>query len=184
MGRPVKWSRDLHLIRERAASDRTETWGRKDIERLFVVGRATAQSLMKAVGEVQTVGGAHFVERSSLLSFLDEMIVAPDLELALRERLSEAPLPPRPKPLRIVLPHDLRTATVKDLPENIRLSPGHLEIFANSAEGIIESLFLLAQVMQNDLLRVQSLLEPLSIPPPVEDDELKTFLSNLRARGE
>lgn len=40
---------------------------------------------MEAVGEVQPVGGAHFVERASLLSFLDEMIVAPDLEVALRE---------------------------------------------------------------------------------------------------
>ena len=180
MGRPVKWSRDLHSIRERAAHDRTETWGRKDIERLFGVGRATAQSLMKAVGEVQPVGGAHFVERSSLVSFLDEMIVAPDLELALRRKLFEANPPPRPKPLRIVLPHDLRSATVKDLPESVRLLPGRLEITANSAEGIIESLFLLAQVMQNDLLQVQNLLEPPPMPPPIEDEDLRRFLFSLR----
>ena len=38
MARPVKWSRDLHPIRERAAHARTETWGRLDIERLFGVG--------------------------------------------------------------------------------------------------------------------------------------------------
>jgi hypothetical protein len=44
MGRPVKWSRDLHSIRERAAHARTETWGRVDIEGLFGVGRATAQT--------------------------------------------------------------------------------------------------------------------------------------------
>ena len=42
MGRPVKWSRELHSIRERAALARTETWGRVDIEELFGVGRATA----------------------------------------------------------------------------------------------------------------------------------------------
>lgn len=180
MGRPVKWSRDLHSIRERAAHDRTETWGRKDIERLFGVGRATAQSLMKAVGEVQPVGGAHFVERSSLLGFLDEMLAAPELEAALRERLLEAAAPPRPKSLRVALPADLRTATVKDLPANIRLSSGRLEITANSAEGIIEGLLLLAQVMQNDLLKVQNLLEPPSVPPSIEDDDLKALLSSLR----
>lgn len=52
MGRPVKWSRELHSLRECAAHARTETWGRLDIEQLFGVGRATAQTLMKAIGEV------------------------------------------------------------------------------------------------------------------------------------
>jgi hypothetical protein len=58
MGRPVKWSGELHSIRERADQARTETWGRVDIEELFGVGRPTAQTLMKAVGEVQPAGGA------------------------------------------------------------------------------------------------------------------------------
>jgi hypothetical protein len=50
MPRPVKWSRDLHLLRERAAHSRTETWSRQDLERLFNIGRASTQSLMKAIG--------------------------------------------------------------------------------------------------------------------------------------
>jgi hypothetical protein len=70
------------------------TWGRVDIEELFGVGRATAQTLMKAIGEVQPVGGAHFVERSSLLSFLDAMIAAPDFDQAFRDRVREADAPP------------------------------------------------------------------------------------------
>ncbi len=181
MGRPVKWSRDLHSIRERAARDRTETWGRKDIERLFGVSRATAQSLMKAVGEVQPVGGAHFVERTSLLTFLNEMIVAPELDSALRERLAEAAPPPRHTPLRVSLPYDLRAATVRDLPESIRLSAGRLEITGNSAEGVLEGLLLLAQVMQNDLPAVQNLLDPPPSPPSVEDDDLRMLFHNLRS---
>ena len=48
MARPVKWSRDLHLIREKTARSRTETWSRVDLEHPFGVGRATAQMLMKA----------------------------------------------------------------------------------------------------------------------------------------
>jgi hypothetical protein len=83
VGRPVKWSRELHLmIRERAAQARTEAWGRVDMEELFGVGRVTAQTLIKAIEEVQPVGGAHFVERSSLLSLLDAMIEAPELDQA------------------------------------------------------------------------------------------------------
>ena len=56
MPRPVKWSRDIHSIYERAAHSKTETWSRVDLEKLFGVGRATAQTLMKAIGEIQAVG--------------------------------------------------------------------------------------------------------------------------------
>ncbi len=44
-GKTVKWTRDLHLLRERASRSRTETWSRQQIEYLFGVGRATAQTL-------------------------------------------------------------------------------------------------------------------------------------------
>jgi hypothetical protein len=180
MARPVKWSRDLHLIRERAAHARTETWGRVDIERLFDVGRATAQTLMKAVGEVQPVGGAHFVERTSLLSFLDAMIDAPDFDQAFRSRVHEADAPPSPKPLRVALPSDLRSIMLRDLPGNISLSPGRLEITADSAVAMLESLALLAQALQNDLGQVQAIWEPAAEPPEVEDDDLRAFLAELR----
>ena len=179
MARPVKWSRDLHPIRERAAGSRTETWARSDIERLFDVGRASAQSLMKAIGEVQTVGGTHFVNRASLLLFLDEMIAADSVEAALRNRLLEADRPPSPKPLRVSLPADLRNVMLRDLPDTIRLCAGRLEIDAPTTEAMLESLALLAQAMSNDLGSVQNALEP---PEPfrVEDDALSSFLDRLR----
>ena len=181
MGRPVKWSRELHSIRERAAHARTETWGRVDIEELFGVGRATAQTLMKAIGEVQPVGGAHFVERSSLLGFLDAMIVAPDFDQAFRDRVREADAPPSPKPLRVALPADLRSVLLRDLPSNITLSPGRLEIVADSTVVMLESLALLAQAMQNNLDQFQAVLDPPPPPPHVEDDELRAFLAELRS---
>jgi hypothetical protein len=182
MGRPVKWSRDLHSIRERAAHARTETWGRVDIEELFSVGRATAQTLMKAIGEVQPVGGAHFVERNSLLGFLNAMIDAPDFDQAFRSRVREADAPPCTKPLRVALPADLRSITLKDLPEHISLSPGRLEITADSTVAMLESLALLAQAMQNDLAQVQAMLEPPPRPPDVEEDDLMAFFSYLRGQ--
>jgi hypothetical protein len=180
MARPVKWSRDLHLIRERASHARTETWGRIDIERLFEVGRATAQNLMKTIGEVQPLGGAHFVERASLMNFLDAMIAAPDFDQALRARMRQADAPPASKPLRISLPHDLRSVMVRDLPSNISLATGRIEITANSAVLMLESLAILAQAMQNDLLQVQAIIEPPSAPPRIEDDELRSLFAELR----
>jgi hypothetical protein len=94
VGRPVKWSGELHLmIRERTAQARTETWGRVDMEELFGVGRVTSQTLIKAIEEVQPVGGAYFVERSSRLSFLDALIESPDFDQAFRSPVREADAP-------------------------------------------------------------------------------------------
>ena len=182
MPRPVKWSRDLHLIRERAERSKTETWSRQDLERLFNIGRASAQSLMKAIGLVQSVAGAHFIERTSLLSFLDAMIAAPSVEEGLRLRLLEAEAPPAPKPLRIALPTDLRNVMLRDLPPQIQLSPGRVEITGDSAVAILESLALLAQAMQNDLGQIVALLEPPVAPPPTKDAELLSFLAQLRGQ--
>ncbi len=181
MARPVKWSRDLHPIRERASKARTETWSRPEIENLFGVGRATAQTLMKAIGEVQSIGGAHFIERLALLRFLDQMIAAPSVEQSLRDRVLEAEPVPKPKTLRMTIPADLRHAMLPDLPSNITLEPGRLEVRAETATAMLESLFTLAMIMQNDLDRFQHTIEQPPSPPPVEDKDLKNFLSNLRS---
>jgi hypothetical protein len=45
---------------------------------------------------------------------------------------------------------------LKDLPQHISLSLGRLEITADSAVAMLESLALLAQAMQNDLTQVQA----------------------------
>jgi hypothetical protein len=70
---------------------------------------------------------------------------------------------------------------LRDLPEHISLSPGRLEITADSTVAMLESLALLAQAMQNDLAQVQAVLEPPARPPEVEDDDLQAFLAELRS---
>lgn len=183
MARPIKWSRDLHPIRQKAARARTETWSRTEIEDLFGISRASAQALMKAIGQVQTVGAAHFVERPALLAFLDEMIAAPSVEEALRNRMVAAEPPPRPKTLRVSLPEDLRRAMLPDLPPNVILSSGRIEVTADTAVGMLESLLALAMVMQNDLDRFRAIIEPAALAPEVTDDELRELLHRLRAGG-
>ncbi len=180
MARPLKWSRDLHPIRERASHSRTETWSRQDMQDLFGIGVSSAQTVMKAVGQVATVGGAHFVERSALLAFLDQMIQVPSVEEEMRLRLAEAEPVPRPKTLRITLPPDLRNAMMPDLPSNIVLEPGRLEVRAESALAMLESLVTLAMVMQNDLDRFQAAIEPRSTRAGV-DDELRSLFTQLRS---
>jgi hypothetical protein len=180
VARPVKWSRDLHPIRERAAQSRIETWSRQDLEQLFNVGRATAQTLMKAIGEVQNVAGTHFVDRSSLLTFLNDVIAADSVEEGLNARLLVAAPPPTVKPLRVSLPSGLRSVLVRDLPENIRVTTGRLEIDAVSAVSMLESLVILAQAMQNDLTHFEQLINSPSHETGLVDDELNRMFSRLR----
>jgi hypothetical protein len=180
MARPVKWSRDLYPIRERAAQSRIETWSRQDIEQLFHVGRATAQTLMKAIGDVQNVGGAHFVDHASLLTFLTDVIAADSVEEGLNARLLSAAPPPSVKPLRVSLPSDLRLVMVCHLPVNIRLTTGRLEIDAVSAVSMLESLVLLAQAMQNDLTHFEQVINPPSLESCLVDDELNRMFTRLR----
>ncbi|WP_433964433.1 hypothetical protein [Tunturiibacter gelidiferens] len=181
MPRPVKWVRDLHAIRARSMNSRTETWSRADIEKLFNVGRVTAQTLTRAIGEVQTVAGAHFVERNSLIAFLDAMIAAPSVDEALRIRVVDAPSPPRRGPLKVSLPADLRNAMVRDLPDHIRIAPGELTIRASGMENLLESLVALAKVLENDFAGLQKLMEV--PPPPVDDESLGELLYRLRSRA-
>ena len=180
MARPIKWAHDLYALRERASRSRTETWSRGDIEHLFGIGRASAQTLLKAIGGVEVVGGTHFVDRTSLLSFLEEMIAAPSVEAGMQARMLEADAPPKPKPLRVSLPQDLRSVMLRDLPDHIRISPGKLEISAPTAVAMLESLALLAQAMQNDLDQIANALEPPD-RPQVGNDEIAGLLSRLRA---
>lgn len=183
MARPVKWSRDLHPIRERAARSRTETWSRREVEDLFGVGRASAQSLMKAIGEVQPVGGAHFIDRASLLSFLDTMIAAPTVEEGMRDRAGVTEPTPKRKPLRISLPADLRAVLLHELPPSILLSPGRLQIEAPTAEAMLESLGLLALALQNDLEAFRNAVDCVHSSPHGDDDELKSLMRSLRSHG-
>lgn len=84
MDRPVKWSRELH---SNFGARRTRSYrnlGPRGLDELFGVSRATPQTLMKANGEVQPVGGTHFSERSARPRFLDAMVDAPDLGRAFR----------------------------------------------------------------------------------------------------
>jgi hypothetical protein len=182
MPRPVKWSRDLHPIRERARSAKTETWSRQDIEQLFGISRPSAQNLMKAIGEIQSVGAAHFIDRTSLLGFLDEMIASPSVEDALRLRAQAAPPVTRPRPLSQSLPDDLRRIVLADIPPNISLSQGEVRVTGRDAEEIVNALFILAQVLQNDLSSVRHVLDP---PPETRtdvEDELKALFQELRRR--
>lgn len=136
---------------------------------------------MKAIGEIQAVGGTHFVDRGSLLSFLTEMVEAPSVEEAMRRRTGQAAPVRRTGPLHISLPEDLRRVTLAGLPSNVEVREGELRITGTGAEQILEGLLLLARVMQNDLESIRVRLDPTPSATQV-DKELRAVLEMLRSR--
>jgi hypothetical protein len=182
MPKPVSWSYRAHEVRERVRHSKTQTWTRRDIEDLFEVKRASAQTLMKAIGGIQNVGGTHLVDREVLLEFLDQTIAADDVSGAVRSRREEAAPPPQPKRMKFSLPGELKSVMAANLPENIELVPGRLSISGRGSEEIIEALYLLAQALQNDLGTIQGLLDPLPERPQVADNELRKLFADLEMR--
>ena len=182
MPKPVSWSYRTYEIRERVQHSKTQTWARRDIEDLFEVKRATAQTLMKAIGGVQNIGGTHLLDREALLEFLEQTIAADDVSVAVRSRRQEAAPSPQPRRLTISLPNDLKSVMAADLPSNIELSPGRLTISGKGSEGIINDLYLLAQAMQNDLGSIQARLDPMPERKEVGDPELRRLFASLARR--
>ena len=89
-------------------------------------------------------------------AFFDQMISAPSVEEAMRVRFSEAEPVPQPRALRVLLPVDLRHVMMPDLPHNVTLEPGRLEIRAGTAVEMLERLVALAMITTNDLDRFRA----------------------------
>jgi hypothetical protein len=137
---------------------------------------------MRAIGDVYDIGGKHFVSRASLLTYIEAVIKADDPALAHRARLDVSHAKPRPRPIGQEIPKELRSVMVRDLPTDITLEPGRLEIRGPNAERIVEMLVLLAQALQNDLHTATQLLDPPRIQLEHVDLELRAMFAELRAK--
>jgi hypothetical protein len=184
MAKTISWTDRAYSIRERVSRSTTQTWRRRDIENLFEIKRASAQNLMKLIGNVQSIGSTHFLDRASLLQFLDEVISADRITDAVARRHLVAEPPPSRKGQRVLklsLPRDLRSVMARDLPSNIQFSAGSLLIRGGDAMEIVRCLHLIAQAFQNDLDTMQSLLDPPAPQPQVDDQEIRSMFERLRA---
>jgi hypothetical protein len=182
MARTLKWRDRVREIRDRVKNSVVETWSRRDIENVFDLKRAAAQQLMKAIGDVQNIGGVHLVDRNSLLAFLDQIDQADNPEAARREKLQLAEPVPRPQHLKNTLPEGLRSVMVRDLPAEIILDRGRLEVVGKNSDEIFSRLLLLAQAIQNDTDTAAEMLDPPPVHRSVENDELTELFADLRRR--
>ncbi|RZU29056.1 hypothetical protein [Edaphobacter modestus] len=182
MPRKIKWRHDIHTILSTVRNSKIETWTRANVEWAFCVSRGSAQTIVKAVGDVQDLGGKHVVSRSSLLAYLEAMINADDLHLAHKTRLDTYEPVPKVKGLQIKVPDDLRTIMVRDLPPEVTLEPGRIEILGANSEMLVERLLLLAMALQNDLETAAQRMDPPRRHSERIDDELRAMFQDLAER--
>ena len=177
MARRAPWRHDLHPIQERVTQSKLEYWRREDIEGLFAIKREAARNIMRATSKIENLGGVHVVSKYDLLELIEKLIVDDNPDRVLANLLDEAPSPPTAKPIQVPIPEQFKTVGLNELPSNIVIEPGRLEI-KGDALTIIQSLALLARALEGEIDFAQFCERCNQTPEP--DKKLSSLIGELR----
>ena len=132
---------------------------RRDIERLFGVGKVRAAALMKTFG-AELVGNQRTLPRTKLLQQLKKHRgrAAFRGEEERRARLVAELLQARLTGVRFKVPAETMSAQLANLPEGVSVARGRIEVRFDGAENALERLFALAQALGNDYVRFEELV--------------------------
>ena len=95
-----------------------------------------------------------------------------------RRNLLRVP-PPRRRPIPFTLDDQHRVTRAEDLPANIQLEQGHLEIRGADRDDILRSLKLLISALENDFEGVTSYWDPVEESRSEEAGEMDSLLLGL-----
>lgn len=179
MARRAPWRHDLHPIQERATRSNLEYWRREDIEDLFKIKREAARHIMRATSNIENLGAVHVVSKYALLDLIDKLIAADNPDRVLASMLDAAPPAPVTKPIKVPIPEQFKSVGLNELPDNIVIEPGRLEI-KGDAMVILQSLALLARALESDLDFAQ--FSERCNRTPETDQKLSNLLGELRHR--
>ena len=132
---------------------------RRDIERLFGVGKVRAAALMKTFG-AELVGNQRTLPRTRLLQQLKKHRgrAAFRVEEERRARLVAELQQARLTGYRFKVPAEAMSAKLANLPEGVSVERGRIEVRFEGAEDALARLYTLAQALGNDLGRFQALV--------------------------
>ena len=132
---------------------------RRDIERLFGVGKVRAAALMTTFG-AELVGNQKTLPRTKLLQLLKKHRgrAAFRHEEERRERLASELQKARLTGVRFKVPAENMSAKLANLPDGVTVERGRIEVRFEGAEDALMRLYTLAQALGNDLGRFQSLV--------------------------
>lgn len=172
------WIDKAFGIRQRVLKSKHQHFNNEQIQDFFGVKRATASTIMIAIGNIVNLGNVFVVPRESVEEFLEELHLAESAETAYKERSAKAAKPPKkPKPIKITIPEEYRRANLHKLPPNIIVEPGRLEI-KGDAFKIIEAIGILGRALEID----QDSFENVWNKTPEVDLKLQLLLSGLRKK--
>ena len=145
-----------------SASSRSSTGTlltRRDIERLFGVGKVRAAALMKTFG-AELVGNQRTLPRTKLLQQLKKHRgrAAFRGEEERRARLVAELQQARLTGVRFKVPAETMSAQLANLPEGVSVARGRIEVRFDGAENALARLFALAQALGNDYVRFEELV--------------------------
>jgi hypothetical protein len=172
-----RWRNELHPIQERVTRSQLESWRREDIEDLFRIKREAARNLMLATAQIANLGGVYVVSRYTLLDLIEKLIAADNPARVLATLLNQAPAAPTARPIRMPIPEQYRTVSLSELPSNIGIEAGRLEITGDAFE-IFQSIALLARALEGELDLGQFCA--VCNRTPETDQELSGLLTELR----
>ena len=132
---------------------------RRDIERLFGVGKVRAAALMTTFG-AELVGNQKTLPRTKLLQQLKKHRgrAAFRVEEARRARLVAELQQARLTGVRFKVPAETMSAKLANLPDGVSVERGRIEVRFEGAEDALARLYTLAQALGNDLGRFQALV--------------------------
>ncbi|ADW70974.1 hypothetical protein [Granulicella tundricola] len=180
MPRPISWLPRLHQIRKTVDSSVRSHYERKDIETLFELQPRAAQLLLEML-PTTLIGRSRLVARESLAAFLEQMRVSDDPSAKLEDIRKDPPPPPRSR-LRTLIQRDRHPISLAELPPEINLTTGRLEIRFTTIEQLARHLYSLAQSMESDGDEMARRFEikPLT-PPNLADDDSRALFLELEA---
>jgi len=178
VAKTVPWEHRAQELRNRVNDSATETWTRKDVMDLFEVRSTAAKKILRAVGKVHRIGTSYFVERQDLLALLEKTTKRQSVTAEFRRNLL-AFQPPRRRPIPFALDDQHRVTRAEDLPANIQLEQGRLEIRGADRDDILRSLKLFISALENDFEGVTSYWDPVGESRSEEVGEMNSLLLGL-----
>jgi hypothetical protein len=180
MPRPISWLPRLHQIRKTVDTSVRSHYERKDIESLFELQPRAAQLLLEMLPTTH-VGRSRLVAREALVTFLEQMRVS-DNPSAKLEDIRNDPAPAPRSRLRTLIQRDRDPISLIDLPTEVALTRGRLEIRFDTIETLARHLYSLAQAMESDGDEMARRFEIERLTPPnLADDDARALFSELEA---
>jgi hypothetical protein len=158
MARPITWLPRLHEIRRSVADSVRSHYTRRELEILFQIQQGAASRLLEIVPTL-TVNGSYLAEREGLLAFLDKVSETEDVTTLMRRLRAEKTAPTR-RSVRNMVRRDTSPVSLAGIPDTLRLNRGHLDINFQTMEELVNTLYILARILDDDLEEFAREYEP------------------------